>query len=58
MKINGNKTHIGLLLGAILGLLVANVESISIESSWVQSLFTLIGLLTGVSYRHAIAKGK
>ncbi len=53
--LNGNKTYLGMLAGGLLGILWSQGV---IDDQWAATAASLITTWTGVSMRHAIAKGK
>ena len=58
MKIDGNKTYIGLILLGILGLVYSSGWLPWLSEDIAGTAFAIIGTFTGVSYRHALKKAE
>ena len=53
--LEGKKSIIGTIILGILGVL-ASAGVVSIDAAWFQIVALVVGVLTGISYRAAIAK--
>ena len=53
--LDGKKSIIGTIVLGVLGVL-ASAGVLSIDATWFQIVVMVVGVLTGISYRAAIAK--
>jgi hypothetical protein len=57
-KLSGMKTHIGVIAGAIVGLMVewSETDALTWDTPWVAKAMLVIAAWTGVAARAAVAK--
>jgi len=57
MKINGNKTYIGMIAAGLFGIGIAQ-GWMSWDDGWVQTIAAVIGMWSGVAIKHSTDKKK